>query len=165
VSLVTSKPVPERIADVIEKRLQKIVAGGSYYVAGFEVVRPTRNGNFTPQDNQFIIVQDEIEIVSDLMCPGNPPAMAYRITYNIFAHSLCSETDITPADYFSNYLMAEIKRAIVDAPAWYHMEGLAIDSMFGSPALISNDGGVDGINVPVQVTFRVTEGDMMEVRG
>jgi len=110
VSLVTSKPVPERIADVIEKRLQKIVAGGSYYVAGFEVVRPTRNGNFTPQDNQFIIVQDEIEIVSDLMCPGNPPAMAYRITYNIFAHSLVSETDITPADYFSNYLMAEIKR-------------------------------------------------------
>jgi hypothetical protein len=45
------------------------------------------------------------------------------------------------------------------------MEGLAIDSQFGSPALISNDGGVDGINVPVQVTFRVTEGDMMEVRG
>lgn len=164
-SLTITKPVPERIADVIEARLQKIVAGGSIYVAGYEVVRPTRNGNFTPQDNQLILVQDEIEMVSDLMCPGNPPATAYRVTYNIYAHSLVSETEETPGDYFSNYLMAEIKKAIVDAPAWYHMDGLAIDSQFGSPALISNDGGVDGVNVPVTVTFRVTEGDMMEVRG
>jgi hypothetical protein len=165
VPLVVSKPVPERIADVIEARLLKLVAGNSYYVAGFQVVRPLRNGSFTPQDNQFILVQDEIEVVDELMCPGSPPATAYRVTYNIFAHSLCSETDITPADYFSNYLLAEIKRAIVDTGVWYHMDGLAIDAKFQSPSLINNDGGVDGINVPLQVTFRTTEGDLMEVRG
>ena len=164
-SLTLTKPVPERIADIIEQRLLNLVAGGSIYVAGFEVVRPLRNISFTPRDNQFIIVQDEMEIVADMMCPGNPPAVAYRVTYNIFAHSLCSETDSTPADYYVNYLMSEVKRAIINSGTWYHFDGLAIDAQFQSPAIISNDGSVDGINVPLQVTFRVTEGDMMGVRG
>jgi hypothetical protein len=163
--LTPAKPIIERIADEIEQRLLRLVADGSFFVAGWEVVRPTRNGNFSPQDRQFILVQDEIEVVPDAMCPGNPPAIAYRQTFNIFAHVLNSEHDPTPADQLSNYLVAEVQRAIISAPAWYHFGGLAITAEFLSPALISNDGGVDGVNVPLRVMFRATEGDMMEPRG
>jgi hypothetical protein len=47
---------------------------------------------------------------------------------------------------------------------WHTFGGLAVDAQWKSPEYVSADGGIDGVNVPIAITYRTDEDDPTEVR-
>ena len=162
--VVYTTTVEERIAEVIEARLQLLVAGSSALAPVSEVIRPLRSGGYTPKDWQIVLTLGPKESVPDLNCPGNPPAMAYDQTYNIFCRVMASERDDTPVDAFVSAFLSEAQMAITNSTTWYQMNGYSIDAVFDSPEYVEGGGGGDGATIPLRVTYRVSENNPYEVR-
>jgi hypothetical protein len=103
--------------------------------------------------------------VTELDCPGNPPAVAFQQTFSIRVHIAPSEKDTTPVEVYEDVMEAEIHKAIVnDAATWHTFGDLAINADIGAQQTVVSDGSYDGIAVPLAVTFRITEGDPYTVR-
>lgn len=158
--------VNEQIAVVLLGRLEAMIGDAtSYPIDVCEVLRPTRSIDFTPRDRQIVLVQGSAEIVEELMRPGNPPAVAYRQTYQIRCHLMPSERDAATIDEQLNLFHADVVRAVCSVSStWHTFGGLAVDAQFRSPEYVSADGGLDGVNVPLVVTYRTDEGDPTVVR-
>ena len=158
--------VVEQIALEIKSRLDAMKGNVSYSTDVLEVVRPTRFGDFTPKDRQIMLVQGPQELVAELSHPGNPPAQAYRQIYQIRCHLMPSERSTATIDELLNQFQADIVRAIAGVSStWHTFGGLANDAQFMSPEYVSADGGLDGINCPIAVTFRTDDDDPTQVRG
>lgn len=159
------RPVVERIAMVIFDRLQLLAAGYSEFLTVVEVVRPTRMGGYTPKHLQLVLSQDDPEELPGLSRPGNPPAVANRVRFNVHCHVMPSEKDPTPVDEYINAIAGDVIKVVTDpASSWHTMDGLAFNARIGATESIGADGGVDGVNVPVEVDYRVTESNPFEVR-
>jgi hypothetical protein len=138
-------------------------SAGAYSFAN--VVRPTKLATYTPQHGLIVLTRGEVSRVTELDCPGNPPAVAFQQTFSIRVHIAPSEKDTTPVEVYEDVMEAEIHRAIVnDAATWHTFGDLAINADLGAQQTVVSDGGYDGIAVPLAVTFRVTEGDPYTVR-
>lgn len=162
------RPVSERIANVLFERLQILSAQFSVFTPVSEVIRPTRMGGYTPKHLQIVLTQSAPEIDEELGCPGNPPATAYRMTFNIRCHVMPSEKDTTVIDEITNTFAADVVRAVTSddfyGPTWYTMDDLAFDSMFGTHEPIDLDGSFGGVNLPLVVSFRTDENNPYNVR-
>ena len=77
--------IPELIASVLQTRLQQVTVANGYEVTVSEVVRPTRESDIQPKDNQIIFSLAELTRTTELDCQGNPPAYAWTQSYNINA--------------------------------------------------------------------------------
>lgn len=163
-SLVTEKPVVSLISDELFRRLETLVSepNDAFTFAG--VVRPAKLATYTPEHSLIVVTRGEVARISELDCPGNPPAAAYRQTFLIRVHIAPSEKDETPIEQYEDVAEAEVIKAICSGPQWHTFGGLAINSVIESSQLSVSDGGYDGIAIPVQVTYRVTEGNPYEVR-
>lgn len=163
-----SRPISERIASELLGRLSLLAAGYSDHVPVSEVVRPLRNEIETPTHLQIVLTQDSPERVPELDCPGNPPASAYQIKFNCRCRVMPSERDTTAVDELINAMAAEVVRVVCDESyleyQWHTMENLAIDSEWQSHENIDSDGSYDGVNVPLLVTYRVSENNPYTVR-
>lgn len=159
--------VVEQIAQVIKSRLDAMIGdSANYAIDVIEVVRPTRFGDFTPIDRQIVLVQGPQEQVAELSHPGNPPATAFRQIFQIRCHLLSSERDTATIDEQLNLFQADIVKAITSAGStWHTFDNLAIDAQFMSVEYVSADGGIDGVNCPLAVTYRTDETDLTQVRG
>lgn len=158
--------VAEEIALVLKSRLEAMIGDSSTYPTDvLEVIRPTRMGDFTPADRQVVLVQGQPEIVPELSYPGNPPATAYRQTYQIRCHIMGSERNPEVIDTVINQFHADVVKAVyAGGNVWHTMDDNAIDAEFRSPEYVTADGGLDGVNVPIAITFRADEGDPTSVR-
>lgn len=158
--------VAEEIALVLKSRLEEMIGDSLTYPTDVvEVIRPTRFGDFTPLDRQVVLVQGQPEIVPELSYPGNPPAVAYRQTYQIRCHIMGSERNPEVIDSVINQFHADVVKAIyADGNVWHTMDGNAVDAEWRSPEYVTADGGLDGVNVPLVVTYRTDEGDPTVVR-
>lgn len=163
-SVVTVRPVVYRIADELFNRLQTLAAGASEYTRVYEVVKPTRLAQYTPRHLQIIVTKGEAEELPDLMCPGNPPAIAWKQTFNIRCHVLPSEKDTTPVDEYCDVFEADVIRVVCGYTNWHTFGGLAINAEWKPAEAIDSDGGIDGVNVPIAITYRVDEGNPYNVR-
>jgi hypothetical protein len=78
-----------------------------------------------------------------------------------------SENETQPHATNSNEMAAAVRKAIAsDGGDWHTMGDVAIHSDFGPTSpLVSPEGEIDGTNVSVIVTYRVSEDDPCEVRG
>ncbi len=164
-SVTFQTPVVSRISDEIFARLQALVSGsvGAYSFA--DVVRPTKLATYTPQHGLIVLTRGEVSRVTELDCPGNPPAVAFQQTFSIRVHIAPSEKDTTPVEVYEDVMEAEIHKAIVnDSATWHTFGDLAINADIGAQQTVVSDGSYDGIAVPLVVTFRVTEGDPYTVR-
>lgn len=158
-------PICEQIAKVIKQRLDHMVSGGWPNNIIQEVVRPTRKSGYTPKARQLVILDGEVEENEELSHPGNPPAIAWDHEYMIFAHVLPSEDDPTPLDEYRHSLHADVTEAMTDAGAeWYTMGNLAINSRIAAPLEIDEGAGMNGVVIPVVVTYRVSEWSPYESR-
>jgi hypothetical protein len=158
-------PVVSQISDEIFTRLETMVAGanGPYEFAG--VMRPTKLATYTPEHLLIVQTRGESVRVPDLDCPGNPPAIAMQQTFLIRVHIAPSERDPQPVEFYEDIAEAEIQKAICyDQDTWHTFGGNAINAMFGSIQTVTSDGGYDGISIPLDVTYRYSEGDPYEVR-
>lgn len=159
-SITAALPISERIAAVLFERLQLLTAGLSDYTHVYEVIRPTRLGGFTPRHLQIVLTAGDKERITELDYPGNPPANAYSQTWNIRCHLMPSEKDPTPIDTYMELIAADVVRAVCGTDSdWYRFNGLAIDATWESHEAIQADGGLDGVNVPLAVLYRVAEND------
>jgi len=164
-SVTFQTPVVSRISDEIFARLQALVSGSAGAYSFVDVVRPTKLATYTPQHGLIVLTRGEVSRVTELDCPGNPPAVAFQQTFSIRVHIAPSEKDTTPVEVYEDVMEAEIHRAIVnDAATWHTFGDLAINADLGSQQTVVSDGSYDGIAVPLAVTFRITEGDPYTVR-
>jgi hypothetical protein len=164
-SVTFQTPVVSRISDEIFARLQALASGSAGAYSFANVVRPTKLATYTPQHGLIVLTRGEVSRVTELDCPGNPPAVAFQQTFSIRVHIAPSEKDTTPVEVYEDVMEAEIHKAIVnDAATWHTFGDLAINADLGAQQTVVSDGGYDGIAVPLAVTFRVTEGDPYTVR-
>lgn len=158
------KPVVSRISDEIFRRLETLGDLQNSVMQFESIERPTRLATYTPKHGTVVLTRGEVARVPDLDCPGNPPSLAYKQTFLIRVHIAPSERDETPIELYEDVAEAEVIRAIKSDPLWHQFDGNAINAEFSAVVLQSDDGGYAGIAVPVDVTYRVTEGDPFEVR-
>jgi hypothetical protein len=164
-SVTFQTPVVSRISDEIFARLQALVSGSAGAYSFADVVRPTKLATYTPQHGLIVLTRGEVSRVTELDCPGNPPAVAFQQTFSIRVHIAPSEKDTTPVEVYEDVMEAEIHKALVnDAATWHTFGDLAINADLGSQQTVVSDGGYEGIAVPLAVTFRITEGDPYTVR-
>lgn len=158
-------PIVERIARELLRRLQTMVNNNGLNTPVREVIRPKRIDDTPPNDRQIMLTEQGNERVPELDHEGNPPAIARRITFNVRCHLLNDEKSCTPIDQLVHMFAADVQKTIVDdEPQWYTFANNAIDAEFLSEEPITGDGGMDGVNVPIAITYRTSEYDPYEVR-
>ncbi len=166
--VAAARPVSERIACELFDRLQLLAAQYSVYTPVSEVIRPTRMGGYTPKHLQVVLTQNDPEVNEELGCPGNPPATAFNLLFNIRGHVMPSEKDTTVVDEIINTFDADIVRAVTDASfygaMWYTLGGLAVNAEFQTRESIDADGSFVGFNLPLLVTYRTDENNPYNVR-
>ena len=162
--LTAKRPIVERIAVEIFDRLKRLEAGRDDSIQLSEVIRPKRLGGWTPKHLQVVITQENPERNDELSLIGNPPAVAYDQQYNLRCHVMPSELDPTPVEEWTNLMTSEIIRTITSYNLWHTMGGLAIDTQIRQIENVDSDGSFDGANVPLIVTYRVSETDPFTVR-
>lgn len=164
-SVTFQTPVVSRISDEIFARLQALVSGSAGAYSFANVVRPTKLATYTPQHGLIVLTRGEVSRVTELDCPGNPPAVAFQQTFSIRVHIAPSEKDTTPIEVYEDVMEAEIHKAIVnDSATWHTFGELAMNADIGAQQTVVSDGGYDGMAIPLTVTYRVTEGDPYTVR-
>jgi len=160
-----SLAIIENIAVVIHERLLAMIDDPVYSTEVVEVQRPSRFAAFTPRNNQVVITQGSTERLPAADRPGNPPAIAYRQLYAIHCHIMQDERSEDSIDSLLNAFHADIVKAIASpSSTWHTMNGNAIDCEWGSVNYVNADGGLDGLQIPLFVTLRVSENDPTEVR-
>lgn len=136
----------------------------TYNTRVVEVIRPTRLGVWTPKDLQIVLTQGIDKILDDLSHPGNPPAIAHMQTFNIRCHIMTDEGDTRAIETVINTFAADVIKCVSSETEWYNFSGSAINSTWEPLEYIQADGGVDGVNVPLSVIYRVSETDPYAVR-
>ena len=160
-----SVTVIESIALELTSRLEAMIGDSTYDTSVREVIRPRRLNDYTPADGQIVVTQGSSEVVDELSYPGNPPAIARRQTFNIRCHVINDERSRTTIDEITNTFAADVIKAVcVPVSTWYQFGGYAINADFESFELISGDGGLDGVNVPVSILYRTDENNPYNVR-
>jgi hypothetical protein len=156
----------EEIAAELETRLSAMVNDSATYPTDVqEVKRPTRFANYTPKDRQIIITQGVSNSVPDLSCPGNPPAVALTQQFNIRLILMPSERNQDAIDTLLNQFASDVRKCICQpASSWHTFDGNALYANFGPQIVFTSDGGVDGANIQLLVTYRVSEDDPTERR-
>lgn len=153
--------VLESIADVLHDRLSAMIGDTTNYpIDVLEVVRPTQYGNFTPTDRQIVLTQGPEQPVPELSCPGSPPAVAKERTFNIRCHLLTSERETDGVDVLLNEFASNVVKCVcTPASSWHTLGGYAIKADWNAFVPFTSSGGIDGINLPLRVTYRVSEND------
>ena len=167
-----STPVPELIALELVSRLENINECDGYSFTVSEVVRPSRKGEtWTHQHLGIGVLQGESTRLEDLDYPGNPPAIAYSIDFQlqcICRDSATSIDDPKPAHAATeNEVAAAVVKAITatGAATWHTIGGNAIDARFGSmQPLVSPEGEQNGVMIPLAIIYRVSETDPFTTR-
>jgi len=159
--------VPELIALEIIERLGAITTIGGYAFNVTEIKRPTRNGeNWQRKHLGIGVIQGNSERVPELDCPGNPPALAYQVTF--YLECVCKDAETSTAAHATNeneMAAAVVKAITADGSMWYTMNSNAIDTQFGAnEPFPPSDGEMNGVTVPVIVIYRVSETDPYTVR-
>jgi hypothetical protein len=163
-SVITERPIVTKISDQIITRLETLITEQNDAFTFREVVRPTKLATYTPEHGLIVLTRGEVARVTELDCPGNPPAIAYQQTFLIRVHIAPSERDATPIEMYEDVAEAAIIKAITTSGAWHQFAGNAINANFGPQQTATSDGGYDGIAVPLIVTYRVAEDDPYTVR-
>tara|TARA_R110000824_G_scaffold69330_2_gene178749 strand:- start:4992 stop:5477 length:486 start_codon:yes stop_codon:yes gene_type:complete len=157
--------IPELIASVLQTRLQQITVANGYEVTVSEVVRPTRESDIQPKDNQIIFSLAELTRTTELDCQGNPPAYAWTQSYNINAVLRPSEKSLTPSATLQNTIMADMTKAITAGAAWWKMGGNAMNTIFASSDTYdATDGSSAGVRIVLQVVFRAAANNPYDPR-
>lgn len=155
--------VVERIAVVIEARLQAGVADLARQRYFNRVHRPTRLRDYSPRDRLIVVEQsDEDEEVGELMKPGNPPSIAFATLFMVRCYVMPSEKDPTPFDTYCNQVAGDVTELICrSGTGWHTFDSNAFDAEWLTRIKFApgdDDGRTgEGVVVPLLVYYRVSE--------
>jgi hypothetical protein len=159
-----SLTILETIAVELHRRLSLMVGNTDYGTNVSEVIRPTRLDGFTPKDLQIVLTQGSSEEVEDLMCPGNPPAVARRQTFNVRCHVMSDEESAETIDKQLSTFASDVIRCVCTGTTWHTFDGNAIDANWLSREDVAADGGLDGVNLPIAIVYRTDENNPYNLR-
>lgn len=160
-----SLTVLETIAVALFNRLDAMVDSDDYNTEVSDVIRPPRNGGeMTVEHLQIVMRQGPDEIIDELSYPGNPPAIAHRQTFNLRCHVSLSERDLDSPESTINAFQADVIKCLTAGTNWHQSYGSCIDATIGAAEPINEDGGTDGFNLPVYITYRVDENNPYNAR-
>ena len=159
-------PILQNIANVLLARLKNITVANGYEFTAADVSMVSRDMNdWQPGPRKILVDQKEEVEVEELSYPGNPPAIAWNVQFEIwgFASSLdypAGEIGIGADKTTENQMIAAIKKAVVnsDAASWMDFGSNAINARFTSSR--PNDSqGHDGVLVSLDILYRIRETD------
>lgn len=158
--------VLEQITAELKTRLNALTTNGYGELDYVEVVRPTLRGeNMEPKSGQIVLRIGSQSRAEDLDCPGNPPAIAWKVVFNIYCNINVSESDTNDLNYYTTTMHGDVVHAVTDAGnMWYSFGGLSIDANWMEPEVFEADGSMASVNVPIEVTFRHDENNAFNVR-
>ena len=162
--MTVTYPVVERIRQLIVTRVTTMTVEGNETSTATDIVEPTRIGGYSPSDYQIVVTQDEATRNEPLSTPGNPPAVAMDQTYTLRCKLVTSETDETAIDLLLNVFAMDTQKRVTSYSNWYSMNGLALDARFDTPVRAESSGGAVVVNLPLIVTYRVSETNPYTVR-
>lgn len=166
-------PIPELLAREVVRRLSEITTADGYNFTATEVVRPNRDGSqFNYRHLSIRVDQASLERIEDMDCPGNPPAIAWALTFEIrgFCRNTNQGAEFLEAATVNPYdMQAAIERAIVteaaDSSTWYRMGTYCWDTRRGPVEYFqADDGEYHGVMVPITCLYRVSETNPFESR-
>lgn len=156
--------ISEQIAAKLQTRLQGITVAGGYEVTVSEVVRGTRFGGWRPQHLQLVINQGTMTRNEELSHPGNPPATAYDLPFEIYGLLMPSESATDKIDTLRNQFSSDVIKAISTPQAsWHNWDTLAILSTISDVEDVTQEES-SGFKLTLTVTFRVTENNPYQGR-
>jgi hypothetical protein len=159
-------PVVERIARELLRRLELLIDSSTHNTQVVEVIRPKRIETYSPRNKQIVLTEQDHVRVQSLDCPGNPPANARQITFNIRCHIINDEKSCEPIDTLVHMFAADVENVVVGNDSqWYTFGNLSMMAEWQTEEPIASDGAIDGVNLPITITYRTTEGNPYEVRG
>lgn len=163
-SVTSARPVVERIEQNLFERMQLLLTGIKPTSPVRSVVRPTRLGNFTPENWQIVVTKGEDTIIDELMRPGNPPAICHAQRFELHCHLLTSEHDPTSIDEYVSVFVSDVIETITNATnRWYTMGNLCFNTEIQAEERFNGDG-VAGFTLPVLCYYRVSEYSPYDMR-
>ncbi len=165
-----STSVIELIALEVVRRLEQITIDNDYTFTVCSVVRPNRLGDgYSPEDTMVVLRQGDSVRNLDASHPGNPPAIAYGVTFEI--ECIVRTSDFAPDEYNTeqNERGSQIVKALIneatDTGLWYTFEGNAILAEIGDvKQFIVTEGDHNGVTIDLSVLYRTSENDPYTVR-
>ncbi len=158
-------PIIENIAAEIVTRLGQITTGNSYEFTAESVTRPRRiDRDFTPK-NLSIVVDQSSEVQNDDMSyPGNPPGLAFDVTFNLYGFVRESDDATTSPAITENQMASAIKKAITEDSLWHTFDDNAIDANWGNIEPFNESSNLpftstdhNGVMIELVVSYRVSE--------
>ncbi len=162
--------VVELIAREIKRRLERIKIANGYTFNNCGVTRPDRLGvEVNPADGLIVLAQQDSVRNEDLSLPGNPPATAYTVTFEIHCFVRLSDKKLTEYQSTQSDRSSQLIKALTteatDTGRWFTWVEKAIDTQLGDIKNFSvGDGDHNGITLTIEVTYRTDENDPYQVR-
>ena len=164
-------PVLQLIKDVLLARLKNITRANGYAFNVGEVKYISRNKDeYSPEPRDILIEQVGQEEVEEHFRPGNPPAVAYDISFVIHGFALqldehISEPGITDNSVTEPEMIAAVRKAVTNNSAtdWFQFGGNSIDARFNDVAPFDGPGQ-DGVTNTLTILYRTSELDATVVR-
>ena len=153
--------IPELIAQELIDRLEDITTGNDYSFTVPSVDRVNRDGHdWTPKTNTIVVVQTAHERLEELDFAGNPPGLAYLLTFTIQGFVRQSDRSNTADAALENNMEASIKKAVAGNATWHTFDGNAFNAMWGQTQRFDpTQGAHAGVSVELMVQYRVSEYD------
>jgi hypothetical protein len=132
----------------------------TYPINIVEVVRPTRYSKASPKDRQIMVTQGPTQNIEELSFASSPPGVAKTQVFNLRCHVMPSEREATSVDSILTSFAADVLKAVcTPTNSWHTFGGYAINASFGDFQPFVSDGGIDGINLPLNIIYRTAEND------
>lgn len=161
-------PVIQRIANVIRQRLidHRVAPTRNGDVGLVVVAKPNRPAKPT---ETLVVQQRPSRPLPRLNCPGNPPANAFNVIFDLNCYVDQRINDESKYTEACNAIVRLVVHAIThpeDEPyLWHTFDGLAINAQIGeSRDLIDENSVTLGVTVPLTIQYRVAENDHTVVR-
>lgn len=162
--------VVELIALEIVRRLEQITTDNGYTFSVCDVVRPDRLGKeFSPEDKMVIVKQGDSMRNNELSFAGNPPAIAYDVSFEI--ECFVRSSDFDPDEYHADQnergsqIIKALKDEATDTGAWHNFEGNAVLADIGDVKQFNtSESDHNGVTVMLNIIYRTSENDPYTVR-
>lgn len=157
-----SLTVLDNIQASIVTRLETLKNPSAEQTTVETVIAPPQYDGYTPEHLQIVVLQGEPELQQTI--PGNPPALEWLQPFRILCHVVQDKDEETPLTELINPMVADVFKVLTNPPTtWHQFDGNSINATFGSLTPIV-EGSVRGKEIPLIVTYRVSETDPYEVR-
>lgn len=159
--------IPELIALELITRLEQITTANGYAFSVPSVQRINRDAtNWTATAYSIVVVQGDDERNPDHDRPGNPPANAYAVKFQVIGFIRQSDRSTDADQALVNDMNASIRKAIAEnSSTWHTFDGNAYNADMGTGVNVLGDvGDYAASAVELTVWYRVNELDPYEVR-